>query len=77
MRYVLSKAERSSNHITETFLLDFTFQMPKIKTSRTKPPPGFEKIEETLNALNQKMRDGKFASYFLSYVFLPPMIKRT
>lgn len=34
--------------------------MPKVKHSRSKPPPeGWDDIEETLNEFNQKMREGK------------------
>jgi len=33
--------------------------MPKVRTSKTKPPPGFELIEPTINELNQKMRDAE------------------
>eukprot|EP00741_Cyanophora_paradoxa_P013348 tig00020684_g12891.t1 len=31
--------------------------MPKVKTHKTKPPPGWELIEPTLLELNKKMRD--------------------
>ena len=35
--------------------------MPKIKTSRTKPPPkGWDLIEPTLREFERKMRDGLF-----------------
>ena len=33
--------------------------MPKIKTKRKKTPKGFEVVEETLQAFEQKMREGK------------------
>lgn len=34
--------------------------MPKIRTSRTKPPPeGFEEIEDVLDGYERKMRDGE------------------
>ena len=34
-------------------------KMPKIRTKRTKFPKGFDVLEETLNALGEKMKDGK------------------
>ncbi|KAK4046419.1 Component of the SF3b subcomplex of the U2 snRNP [Microbotryomycetes sp. JL201] len=37
--------------------------MPKIKTSRTKPPPeGFDEIEHILEEYNRKMRDAEAES---------------
>ncbi len=32
--------------------------MPKIRTSKTKVPEGFEVVEAVLNELTRKMRDG-------------------
>jgi len=32
--------------------------MPRVRTSKTHPPPGFERIEPTLQEFEQKMRDG-------------------
>lgn len=34
--------------------------MPKVKTSKSKPPEGFELISPTLEEFNQKMKDGKY-----------------
>eukprot|EP01111_Echinosteliopsis_oligospora_P010300 TRINITY_DN3177_c0_g1_i1.p1 TRINITY_DN3177_c0_g1~~TRINITY_DN3177_c0_g1_i1.p1 ORF type:complete len:146 (-),score=30.66 TRINITY_DN3177_c0_g1_i1:64-501(-) len=33
--------------------------MPKVRTTKTKPPKGWEEIEPTVNELNQKMREAE------------------
>lgn len=33
--------------------------MPKVKTKRVKFPKGWDVVEDTLNALQDKMREGK------------------
>ena len=45
----------------ESFVPFCCCAMPKIKTSRTKPPPkGWDLIEPTLREFERKMRDGLF-----------------
>jgi hypothetical protein len=33
--------------------------MPKVRRSRKRPPEGWDLIEETLESMEQKMREGK------------------
>ena len=40
--------------------------MPKVKRSRKPPPDGWELIEPTLDELDQKMREGKNGSLFIT-----------
>lgn len=36
--------------------------MPKVRRSRKRPPEGWDLIEETLESMEQKMREGKLES---------------
>ena len=44
-------------------------QMPKIRTKRTKVPKGFEVLEETLAALDEKMREGPCRCHCFGFLF--------
>lgn len=35
--------------------------MPKVRRSRKRPPDGWDLIEETLESMDQKMREGNFS----------------
>ena len=34
--------------------------MPKVRRSKKRPPEGWDLIEETLESMEQKMREGKY-----------------
>jgi bud site selection protein 31 len=36
--------------------------MPKVRRSRRNPPDGWDLIEETLESMEQKMREGKYSN---------------
>lgn len=40
--------------------------MPKVRRSKKRPPDGWDLIEETLESMEQKMREGKEIKIFQS-----------
>lgn len=42
--------------------------MPKVRRSKKRPPEGWDLIEETLESMEQKMREGKIAKFITKIV---------
>lgn len=43
--------------------------MPKVRRSRKRPPEGWDLIEETLESMEQKMREGKMCKFLEEFNF--------